>query len=231
VNRGSPLETISGSFSTSVFSARKCPTGVLPREWARDPSGGGDPPRDLGPGIETLEGRRRVPELRQHSIPVVREVRPGIRVHACGRALFLTEDILGRLADPLRGNIHRRRGRRHNARARSRGRPRLARRGLSFQGNQTELERHDIACANLESPFLLEAGSFRRQGHLLQGGSRGRTGDRRAGFDFMSLANNHSLDWGPYALADTMTRLTMPNTGMRAPEQTPTKPARRRFSP
>ncbi len=34
-----------------------------------------------------------------------------------------------------------------------------------------------------------------------------------SGIDFLSLANNHSLDWGPYALEDTMNALE--NAGIR----------------
>jgi poly-gamma-glutamate capsule biosynthesis protein CapA/YwtB (metallophosphatase superfamily) len=77
-----------------------------------------------------------------------------------------------------------------------------------FEKIRTEMTIHDIACANLEGPisdrgrrFLPDKGIyFRADPKVIKG-------IVDSGLDFLSLANNHSLDWGVDALADTMSLL------------------------
>lgn len=65
----------------------------------------------------------------------------------------------------------------------------------------------DIAVGNLESP--LSTGGIRNTAKdvTFRGDPRGADGLALAGFDFLSLANNHVLDYGPDALADTVALL------------------------
>ncbi|MBE0475580.1 MAG: CapA family protein [Coriobacteriia bacterium] len=69
------------------------------------------------------------------------------------------------------------------------------------------LARADIAVGNLESP--LASGGTRKADKdvTFRGDPRGIEGLRLAGFDFLSLANNHALDYGPEALAETVAAL------------------------
>ncbi|MDI6900991.1 MAG: CapA family protein [Anaerosomatales bacterium] len=65
----------------------------------------------------------------------------------------------------------------------------------------------DIAVGNLESP-LSEGGTQDADKDVtFRGDPRGADGLARAGFDFLSLANNHVLDYGSAALADTVALL------------------------
>jgi poly-gamma-glutamate capsule biosynthesis protein CapA/YwtB (metallophosphatase superfamily) len=77
-----------------------------------------------------------------------------------------------------------------------------------FREIKRELDRHDIACANLECPISARGTKFTPdKGIYFKADPEVLQGIRWSGFDFLSLANNHSLDWGPEALADTMNGL------------------------
>jgi len=74
-----------------------------------------------------------------------------------------------------------------------------------FEEIRDEIQKHDIAFANLESP-ISERGKmyspfkgiyFRADPTVIQGLTY-------CGFDVLSLANNHSLDWGIDSILDTM---------------------------
>lgn len=71
----------------------------------------------------------------------------------------------------------------------------------------------DLTFANLECP-ISDAG--RERGHLysFRADPRALEGLLFAGFDVVSLANNHAYDWGPEALLDTIQRLD--KAGIRA---------------
>lgn len=65
----------------------------------------------------------------------------------------------------------------------------------------------DFTCGNLESP--LSTGGTRAKGKevCFRGDPRGAEGLQLAGFDAISIANNHALDYGSVALADTAATL------------------------
>jgi poly-gamma-glutamate synthesis protein (capsule biosynthesis protein) len=71
----------------------------------------------------------------------------------------------------------------------------------------------DLTFGNLECP-ISDAG--RERGHLysFRADPRALEGLLFAGFDVVSLANNHAYDWGPEALLDTIERLG--DAGIRA---------------
>lgn len=71
----------------------------------------------------------------------------------------------------------------------------------------------DIAIGNLEST-LSDLGERRAdKDYTFKGDPRGIEGLAAAGFDFLALANNHSLDCGEEALADTIARLDAAGIG------------------
>lgn len=71
----------------------------------------------------------------------------------------------------------------------------------------TILARSDITVGNLESP-LSDGGVMNPTKDVtFRGDPRAIAGLTASGFDFLSLANNHVLDYGPDALADTVTLL------------------------
>jgi len=71
----------------------------------------------------------------------------------------------------------------------------------------SQLAAADIAVGNLESP-LSDGGTRKADKDVtFRGHSDGVKGLALAGFDFLSLANNHVLDYGPAALADTIALL------------------------
>jgi poly-gamma-glutamate synthesis protein (capsule biosynthesis protein) len=61
----------------------------------------------------------------------------------------------------------------------------------------------DIAVGNLESPLSSRGTEKTEKDVRFRGDPRGVEGLAASGFDFVSLANNHVLDWGPVALSDT----------------------------
>jgi poly-gamma-glutamate synthesis protein (capsule biosynthesis protein) len=65
----------------------------------------------------------------------------------------------------------------------------------------------DIAVGNLESPLSSRGTEKTEKDVRFRGDPRGVEGLAASGFDFLSLANNHVLDWGSVALADTISLL------------------------
>jgi poly-gamma-glutamate synthesis protein (capsule biosynthesis protein) len=65
----------------------------------------------------------------------------------------------------------------------------------------------DIAVGNLESPLSNRGARRTDKDYTFQGDPRAVDGLAAAGFDFLALANNHTLDCGNDALADTMALL------------------------
>lgn len=72
--------------------------------------------------------------------------------------------------------------------------------GYLFAGTAHILSRADRTLGNLECPLSLRG----RQINMFRGHPAAADALRDAGFDLLSLANNHILDYGPEALADTV---------------------------
>jgi poly-gamma-glutamate synthesis protein (capsule biosynthesis protein) len=70
----------------------------------------------------------------------------------------------------------------------------------------SRLARADLTIGNLEST-LSQAGAPRQGGDSFAAAPGVREGLRAAGFDVLSLANNHTGDYGPRALVQTVRRL------------------------
>ncbi|MBC7266674.1 MAG: CapA family protein [Coriobacteriia bacterium] len=75
------------------------------------------------------------------------------------------------------------------------------------------LSRADITVGNLESPLSSRGSRNLEKDVTFRGDPRGVEGLAAAGFDFLSLANNHVLDYGPDALADTVALLDQHGIG------------------
>lgn len=71
----------------------------------------------------------------------------------------------------------------------------------------------DIAVGNLESPLSSRGTEKTEKDVRFRGDPRGVEGLAASGFDFLSLANNHVLDWGPVALSDTVSLLEAKGIG------------------
>lgn len=69
------------------------------------------------------------------------------------------------------------------------------------------LSRADVTVGNLESPLSSDGTKEADKDVTFRGDPRGVDGLADAGFDFVSLANNHVLDYGPEALEDTVSLL------------------------
>ncbi len=69
------------------------------------------------------------------------------------------------------------------------------------------LARADVTVGNLESPLSTRGVRNASKDVTFRGDPRGVEGLVLAGFDVVSLANNHVLDYGPDALAETITLL------------------------
>lgn len=76
-----------------------------------------------------------------------------------------------------------------------------------------QLAAADITIGNLESPMTTLGVHRTDKDYTFQGDPRGIEGLTAAGFDFLALANNHSLDCGTEALADTIARLDAAGIG------------------
>ncbi len=70
-----------------------------------------------------------------------------------------------------------------------------------------QLARADVTVGNLESPLSDGGAPATWKDYLFRGDPRGVEGLQYAGFDAVSLANNHALDYGPEALDDTFALL------------------------
>ena len=65
----------------------------------------------------------------------------------------------------------------------------------------------DVAVGNLESPLAASGSQEPSKSVTFRGAPKAIEGLKAAGFDFVSLANNHALDYGKTALADTIASL------------------------
>lgn len=75
-----------------------------------------------------------------------------------------------------------------------------------FQKIAATLAAADLAFGNLECP-VSDVGRDRYHLYSFRADPRAIEGLKYAGFDVMSVANNHIYDWGPGALLDTLRRL------------------------
>jgi poly-gamma-glutamate capsule biosynthesis protein CapA/YwtB (metallophosphatase superfamily) len=72
-----------------------------------------------------------------------------------------------------------------------------------FENTRSVLSTADIAMANLEAPFTQDGDPFKKT-YTFRVPPAFAGGIRDAGFDVMTLANNHILDYGPDGLFSTM---------------------------
>jgi poly-gamma-glutamate capsule biosynthesis protein CapA/YwtB (metallophosphatase superfamily) len=75
-----------------------------------------------------------------------------------------------------------------------------------FQKIADALAAADLTFGNLEGP-ISDAGRDRRHLYSFRADPKAVEGLKYAGFDVMSVANNHTYDWGAPALLDTLGRL------------------------
>ncbi|RJQ55550.1 MAG: CapA family protein [Actinobacteria bacterium] len=66
------------------------------------------------------------------------------------------------------------------------------------------LKRAEVSVANLETPLSTRGSPKPGKDVTFEGNPKGIKGLSASGLDFVSLANNHALDYGPEALADTI---------------------------
>ncbi len=71
----------------------------------------------------------------------------------------------------------------------------------------SHLKAADVTIGNLESPLSTGGVKNAAKDVTFRGDPRGIEGLAAAGFDLLSMANNHVLDYGPDALADTVASL------------------------
>lgn len=76
-----------------------------------------------------------------------------------------------------------------------------------FREAKSVLEAADITAGNLESPITDRGTPAEDKQYLFRGTKEALLAVKDAGFDFMSLANNHTLDYGWVGLSDTMDML------------------------
>lgn len=77
----------------------------------------------------------------------------------------------------------------------------------------THLKAADVTIGNLESPLSSGGVKNATKDVTFRGDPRGIEGLAAAGFDLLSLGNNHVLDYGPEALADTAASLNARGIG------------------
>ena len=70
----------------------------------------------------------------------------------------------------------------------------------------------DLAIGNLETPLIANC-PVTREGMIFCGGAANASGLAYAGFDVLSLANNHTANYGPTGLAETEAALTRYGVG------------------
>lgn len=75
------------------------------------------------------------------------------------------------------------------------------------------LKTSDVTVGNLESPLSSGGSQDADKDVTFRGDPRGIESLSNAGFDFLSLGNNHVLDYGPAALADTVSALDAKGIG------------------
>jgi len=69
------------------------------------------------------------------------------------------------------------------------------------------LEQADVVVGNLESPVSVRGTAFPNKKFTLRAGPIAIEALKQAGIRVVTLANNHSMDFGPLALQDTLTHL------------------------
>lgn len=79
--------------------------------------------------------------------------------------------------------------------------------GAPFAYVSPILQSGDIAFANLECPLSNKGSRLKEKDVTFRGTPQATVGIRQSGIDVVSLANNHALDYGPQALADTISLL------------------------
>jgi poly-gamma-glutamate capsule biosynthesis protein CapA/YwtB (metallophosphatase superfamily) len=209
-HRGSPIETIAGARFDRVLLgqtgsygeiAKKVAEGTLPI--------GVIPAGTLNLELKPLKVDGVFPtfgNIRSRSYP--KAVRA--YVYARENGLFSSrEGVLRRLTDPAEGSCFSVIAGGDIMLARGAGAA-VAANGTDypFREIKRELERHEIACANLECSISTRGTRFSPdKGIYFRADPGVLPGIAGSGFDFLSLANNHSLDWGPDALSDTMSAL------------------------
>jgi len=81
-----------------------------------------------------------------------------------------------------------------------------------FAATKAELQRGDIAVGNLESPVARGGRAFTEKRYHYRSAPQAAAALREAGFSVVTLANNHMMDFGPSALAET--RRHLENSGI-----------------
>lgn len=76
-----------------------------------------------------------------------------------------------------------------------------------FDGTISELRKGDINLANLESPIASSGSEFTTKKYRFRAEPVLAPALRKAGFQLVTLANNHSMDFGGQALTETMQNL------------------------
>ncbi|MFB9280175.1 CapA family protein [Cohnella cellulosilytica] len=76
-----------------------------------------------------------------------------------------------------------------------------------FREAKALLEAADIAAGNLETPITVRGTPAEDKQFVFRGTVEALDAVKDAGFDFLSLANNHTLDYGWQGLSDTMDAL------------------------
>ena len=76
-----------------------------------------------------------------------------------------------------------------------------------FVNIQSEIERADFSFVNLETAVTLENDKDINQIYNFKSNPESLTGLKRAGFDMVSIANNHSMDFLQKGFLDTLTHL------------------------
>jgi len=83
-----------------------------------------------------------------------------------------------------------------------------------FDGVRNALAATDIALANLESPIAATGSEYRGKKYRFRAEPQVAHAIRAAGFNLVTLANNHSMDFGGEALIETLRHLS--NNGIAA---------------
>ncbi|WP_233566710.1 CapA family protein [Cohnella endophytica] len=76
-----------------------------------------------------------------------------------------------------------------------------------FRGAKEALAKADITAGNLETPITVRGTPAEDKQYVFRGSAEAIPEIKNAGFDFLSLANNHTLDYGWDGLSDTMDAL------------------------
>lgn len=76
-----------------------------------------------------------------------------------------------------------------------------------FRAAKPYLEAADITAGNLETPITTRGTPAENKQYVFRGTQEAIPAMKEAGFDYLSLANNHTLDYGWEGLSDTMDNL------------------------